>query len=81
MSAAATLSDARAKTNIVRLGRTKNGVSVYSWQWLPQFARVAKGAPAFGVLAQELMNYLPGAVTRGDDGLLRVDYSEVLRYG
>ena len=30
-----------------------------------------------GVMAQEVRRMLPEAVTRGDDGFLRVDYSKV----
>lgn len=64
------LSDGRAKNLIRRVGTTAKGVSL----WLYTF----KGShrPVVGVIAQEVMRLIPGAVHRSGDALL-VDYAMV----
>lgn len=65
------LSDAMVKTDIVPIGRLPSGVGLYSfrfkWDWTPYV----------GVIAQQVWEVAPEAVTRAADGLLRVDYSRI----
>ena len=65
------LSDVRLKMDIVPIGVLENGISVYSFRYL--------GAQQYhtGVMAQEVQEIIPSAVTCGDDGYLRVDYSQI----
>jgi hypothetical protein len=65
------LSDERVKTDIRPIGAMPNGIEFYSfrfkWDWTPYV----------GVIAQQVREIMPEAVTEGDDGLLRVDYGKV----
>jgi len=69
------LSDVRLKTNIRRVGSTRGGNTVYSWNWTDEGARLAGNQPGFGVIAQEVNQ---DAVSVGPHGYLMVDYSRVL---
>jgi Chaperone of endosialidase len=68
---AAPLSDVALKTDIHPIGRLPNGIDVISfrfkWDWQPYV----------GVIAQQVAKIMPDAVSRGDDGWLRVDYDKV----
>lgn len=65
------LSDERAKTDIILLGKTDSGVNVY------RFKYKHSGQVAIGYMAQELLETHPDAVSIGPDGLYRVDYGKV----
>lgn len=68
---AATMSDERAKQNIVRYREEAlPGVPFASWEWKDK-----PGPRAMGVIAQDLQKVAPEFVSEGEDGLLRVDYS------
>jgi polysaccharide export outer membrane protein len=65
------LSDIRVKRDIVSLGQVANGLRLYRY-------RYAWSSTLYvGVMAQEVMEVVPAAVTRGDDGYLRVDYRQL----
>lgn len=64
-------SDIRLKRNISRIGQTAGGIPLYSWTW-------ADGSGSdTGVLAQEVMTLVPGAVVEDASGFLMVDYSKI----
>lgn len=64
-------SDIRLKRNINRIGQTAGGIPLYSWTW-------ADGSGSdTGVLAQEVMTLVPGAVVEDTSGFLMVDYSKI----
>jgi len=75
-TALATFSDARLKNNITKIGITKSGTNLYSWDWKPDAPAKAKQQAPYGVIAQEIMQSNPEAVTE-IDGYLAVDYSKV----
>jgi Chaperone of endosialidase len=62
-------SDIRLKEDIVSLGRLANGIGVYRFRY-----RGNDHTTYVGVMAQEVQNIVPTAVSRGRDGYLRVDY-------
>jgi uncharacterized caspase-like protein len=64
-------SDIRLKRDIVPLGRTAIGLQLYRYRYI--------GDDTFyvGVMAQEVAERVPDAVTRGADGYLRVDYGKL----
>ena len=62
-------SDRRLKSNIVSLGKTPGGHNLYEYD--------IAGRRERGVMAQELQQTLPEAVSRGMAGYLMVDYSKV----
>jgi hypothetical protein len=64
------LSDVHAKEKIEYVGR-KNGYKVYDFNYKGQPGRYR------GVMAQDIRRVKPEAVTQGEDGYLRVDYSQL----
>ena len=68
MTTYATRSDRRLKSHIVRIGtHPQHGIGIYDY--------VIDGHPDTGVMAQDLLSVLPSAVSVGQDGFYRVDYS------
>lgn len=61
-------SDRRLKTDIVRLATDPAGFGLYRFKYL------WSDAAYVGVLAQEVLDVAPDAVSTGPDGFLRVDY-------
>lgn len=64
-------SDVRLKTNIKRVGTTRKGNGVYTWDW-------KTGGSGRGVLAQEVARNTPEAVGVDPSGILMVDYAAEL---
>jgi len=56
----------------VPLGRLDNGIGVYRFRY-----RGNDHTTYVGVMAQEVQNIVPDAVSRGRDGYLRVDYDRL----
>jgi hypothetical protein len=70
-------SDIRLKENIEPF-MTLNGVKLYTWDWNEKAHDIGvDDQPAIGVIADELMQTHPDAVSAGEDGYLRVDYTRV----
>lgn len=65
-------SDERLKTNIVLVGR-EAGHNIYTWDWIEGF----DGGYDTGVLAQEVMDINPEAVSVMDNGYYGVDYDMI----
>jgi len=72
------LSDVSLKTNIKPAGSLDNGINLYTWDWTEEGKRLAGDTPAYGVIAQEVQQTMPEAVTRGDHGYLMVNYSKLI---
>lgn len=68
---AAAISDRRLKTNIQRIGMTKQGIPVYRYKYK------TGGNYNFGVMADEIKKFVPEAVIKGADGFFRVRYDMV----
>jgi Protein of unknown function (DUF3300)/Chaperone of endosialidase len=64
-------SDIRVKHDIVLLGRLENGLGFYRFTYNGGRRRYV------GVMAQEVQQVLPSAVTSDREGYLRVDYSKL----
>jgi hypothetical protein len=64
-------SDMRLKHDIVPLGRLDDGLGFY------RFAYNGSDRTYVGVMAQEVQAVMPGAVTQGRDGYLRVYYDKL----
>lgn len=62
-------SDRRLKTGIIRVGKHPAGFGLYRFRYL------WSDTEHIGVLAQEVLEVLPHAVIRGEDGYLRVNYA------
>ncbi len=61
-------SDIRLKRDIHRLGATDRGLGIYRYRY------IGDDTVYVGVMAQEVAERVPAAVSRGDDGYLQVDY-------
>ena len=67
-------SDERMKKDIKFLGKEK-GHNIYSWNWNDKAKSIGWDKyPTIGVIAQEVMKYMPEAVTKNDDGYYMVNY-------
>jgi hypothetical protein len=67
-SGAVKVSDRRLKTGLARVATLPSGLRLYRFKYLwSQIEYV-------GVIAQEVLDVMPAAVTGGADGFLRVDY-------
>lgn len=64
-------SDIALKHDVVMLGHLANGLGYY------RFSYLGSSKPYVGVIAQEVQNLVPEAVTRGQDGYLRVYYEQL----
>ncbi|MGJ5047230.1 DUF3300 domain-containing protein [Bradyrhizobium oligotrophicum] len=64
-------SDIALKHDIVLLGHLANGLGYY------RFSYIGSHKAYVGVIAQEVQNVMPEAVTRGSDGYLRVYYEKI----
>lgn len=64
-------SDMALKHDIVLLGHLANGLGYY------RFSYIGSQKAYVGVMAQEVENVMPLAVTRGSDGYLRVHYDRL----
>jgi len=64
-------SDIRLKHDIVLLGYLNDGLGLY------RFSYNGSDKPYVGVMAQEVERIVPGAVTRGRDGYLLVNYDKL----
>jgi hypothetical protein len=64
-------SDIELKHDVVLLGHLANGLGYY------RFSYLGSTKPYVGVIAQEVQNLVPEAVTRGRDGYLRVYYEQL----
>jgi hypothetical protein len=64
-------SDIRLKRDLVEVGRLANGIHLYHFRY------IWSDREYVGVVAQEAAKVVPGAVSRGADGYLRVDYAKL----
>lgn len=64
-------SDARIKTDIKRIGATYAGTPIYSYRY------ISGGPVQFGVMAQDIVDAQPEAVSTHENGYMMVDYSKV----
>jgi len=64
-------SDIRLKQDIVPVGETPSGLTLYEFSYLGQSDRFV------GVMAQEVLSHTPSAVMRHPTGVLMVDYGQI----
>jgi len=68
-------SDRRLKENIVRLDTHPAGFGLYLFDYRPEFNGRYGAGRQFGVMADEVEQVLPAAVSVADDGFKRVNYT------
>ncbi len=64
------ISDRRLKTDVVALGKTEDGIKLYSWKYKSDLVTTW-----VGVMAQDLETTHPEALVTASDGFYRVNYS------
>ncbi|GAA4716694.1 tail fiber domain-containing protein [Sphingomonas lutea] len=67
-------SDPAAKENVVRVGDHPLGIGLYLFDFKPAFKAACGVGRQFGVMADEVAQVLPAAVSVGTNGYRRVDY-------
>lgn len=72
-------SDERLKEDVVEFTTLSNGIKIYRWKWSEEAKELVGDQPAFGVIAQEVQEIMPDAVTEGPDGYLRVNYGMIVQ--
>lgn len=70
-------SDIRMKENIEMVGKTDAGFNIYEYDYKPEFKDVAGHGRFRGVMAQEIEQRIPEAVSVAPNGYKMVDYSMV----
>ena len=71
-------SDMLLKDNVRHIGQTDGGANVFAWEWNDTAKRLGiEDQPEFGVIAQDLVQTHPDAVSQTDDGYLVVDYRRI----
>jgi hypothetical protein len=68
-------SDARCKTDIVKIGVHSAGFGLYLFRYRPEFNTLPRRIRHFGVLAQEVEAVFPQAVSMDPNGFKRVNYT------
>lgn len=76
LGGAALMSDIRTKENIVPIGIANNGLTVYQYEYKPEFKdhELAGSGVHYGYMAQEVEQVYPYAVKTLNDGYKVVDY-------
>jgi len=75
--AAPFFSDIRMKENIKEVGQLDNGLSVYEFEYKPEFKDLAGHGTHTGVMAHEVEQIKPEAVLVASNGYKMVDYSRL----
>ncbi len=72
LGSAAIKSDRRLKYDIMKIGKLRNGLPIYSFKF------IGSDKPEIGLLAQDVMKIKPWAVLTDKDGYLMVNYEEAV---
>lgn len=70
-----TMSDRRAKQNILRVGQLLPGISLFLFDYKPAFQATYGFGRQIGVMADEVQRVMPWAVAADSDGFQRVNYA------
>lgn len=70
-------SDIRMKENIEKISVLPSGLSLYAYDYKPEFKDEAGHGRHIGVMAQEALEVFPEAVIVADNGYYAVDYSKI----
>ena len=68
------MSDERLKENIKPIGTSENGHKLYTWDWNNKAKELGINDSTTGVIAQEVMKYMPEAVIKDANGYYMVNY-------
>ena len=71
------MSDRRAKEDIVKVGQHPLGLGIYLFRYKAPFSELYGTGRHIGVMADEVLERYPDAVSRHEDGYLMVDYGRL----
>lgn len=71
----AVASDRRIKTELTAIDRHPIGISLYLFDYKPEYREAWGHGRQFGVIAQEVEQVMPAAVANHPNGYKMVDYS------
>ena len=71
------MSDRRAKEDIVKVGQHPLGLGIYMFRYKAPYSERYGNQRRVGVMADEVAEKYPDAVSRHEDGYLRVDYGRL----
>ncbi len=71
------MSDRRAKEDIVKVGQHPLGLGIYLFRYKAPYSRLYGTGRHIGVMADEVAEKYPDAVSRHEDGYLMVDYGRL----
>ena len=77
MTMTPSMSDRRAKEDIVKVGQHPLGFGIYLFRYKAPFSKLYGTGRHIGVMADEVVERYPDAVSRHEDGYLRVDYGRL----
>ena len=75
------ISDERLKTKIQKVGELPSGITIYTYEFKPEWQDELGHGMQMGFMAQEVEKVLPEAVMPWRDGYKMVDYKKVLNHG
>ena len=71
------MSDRRVKEDIVKIGQHPLGLGIYMFRYKAPYSERYGNHRRVGVMADEVAEKYPDAVSRHEDGYLRVDYGRL----
>jgi hypothetical protein len=71
------MSDRRTKEEILEIGRHPLGLGIYRFRYKAPYSRLYGTGRHIGVMADEVAEKYPDAVSRHEDGYLMVDYGRL----
>jgi hypothetical protein len=71
------MSDRRAKEDIVKVGQHPLGLGIYLFRYKSPFSRLHGTGRHIGVMAEEVAEKFPDAISRHENGYLMVDYGRL----
>jgi len=74
-------SDIRIKQDVVQVGKLDNGLNLYSYQYKPEYRDTWGHGIQIGVMAHEVEEFDPSAVSIHTDGYKVVNYAKVMNHG
>lgn len=70
-------SDIQMKENVTQVGKTPAGLGIYEFEYKPEYKDMAGHGKQIGVMAQEVEQVIPDAVSVANNGFKMVDYGKV----
>ncbi|MGV6826305.1 MAG: tail fiber domain-containing protein [bacterium] len=70
-------SDLRMKQNIFSIGEYRSGIHLYCYEYLPEYQALCGSGKFVGVLAQQVEQVMPDAVSTHATGFKQVDYTKL----